>query len=199
MRKIDWASGDAVDLDGIERRDDVAGDAAYGHGLPGADDEVGEHHHPAGGEADGAGESGRGVGDLARGVGHGGHQPAINPADGEQQRAADGEAEKGAQGAAAEEPVVHHYEPADTDHGAPGQREVVGEAEFAGEMGHGDEFDPVSANYNACRGNGLEASAFGEIVRQRRRRPPLRLRSGQVPSRRDGGATLHGSIDNILA
>jgi hypothetical protein len=39
------------------------------------------------------GKSGRGVGDLACGVWHRGDQPAIDPADGEQERAADGKAE----------------------------------------------------------------------------------------------------------
>src|SRR5579863_4665514 len=130
MWKIDWLSRDAVDLDGIERGENIARDAPYGYGLPGADDEVGEHHHPSGGEADGAGECGGGVCDFASGVGHGGYQPAVDPADGEQQCAADGEAEKCAESAAAQEPVVHDDEPTDADHGAPGQGEVVGEAEF---------------------------------------------------------------------
>jgi len=121
VRKINRASGDAVDLDRIERGDDVAGDAADGNGFPGADDEIGEHHHPSGGEADGAGECGGGVGDFAGGVRHRGHQPAVDPADGEQQCATDGEAEKCAQRAAAQQPVVHDDEPADADHGAPGQ------------------------------------------------------------------------------
>ena len=60
---------------------------------------------------------------------------------------------KRAQSAAAQQPVVHDDEPADADHGAPGQGEVIGEAEFAGEMWHADEFDPVrwSANYKAWR------------------------------------------------
>src|SRR5258708_4618484 len=93
VRKKDWASGNAVDLERIERWEDVTGDAAYGDGFPRADDEVGEHHHPSGGEADGARKNGRSVGDLARGVWHGGHQPTVDPADREQQRAADGEAE----------------------------------------------------------------------------------------------------------
>ena len=92
VRKVDWPPGDAVDLERIERRDDVAGDAADCYGFPRADDEVGEHHHPSGGEADGSREGSGSVSDFARGVKHGGHQPAVNPADGEQKRAADGEA-----------------------------------------------------------------------------------------------------------
>src|SRR5580700_216062 len=90
VREVNRASGDAVDLDRIERRNNVTSDAADGHGFPGADNEVGEHHHPSGGEADRAGKSCRGISNFSGGIGHGGDQPAINPADGEQQRAADG-------------------------------------------------------------------------------------------------------------
>src|SRR5580658_3625377 len=130
--EINGAPGDAVDFDGIERRNNVAGDAADGYGLPRADNKVGEHHHPSCGEADRTRESGCGVGNLACGIGHGGHEPAIDPADWEQERTADGEAQYCAKRAAAQKPVVHDHQPADTDHGAPGECEVVGEAKFAG-------------------------------------------------------------------
>ncbi|MGA3190795.1 MAG: hypothetical protein ABSF22_27150 [Bryobacteraceae bacterium] len=132
MWEIDWASGDSIDLKPIERREDVTGDAAHGDGFPRTDDEVGEHHHPPGGEADGAGKSRGGVRDLPRSIGHGGHQPAIDPADREKECATDGEAQQSAQCAAAQQPIVHHDQPADADHCPPAQGEVVGEAKFSG-------------------------------------------------------------------
>ena len=129
------AAGDAVEFDRVDAREDVSGDAADGDGLPRTDDEVGESHHPAGGEAGGAGKDGGGVGDLAGGVRHGNDEPAVDPSDGKQESATDGESEEGAQRAAAQQPVVHDDEPADADHGAPSQSEVVGGAQFAGESG----------------------------------------------------------------
>src|SRR6266516_3529151 len=71
MREIYGASGDAVEFDGIKDGKDVGSDATDGDGLPRADDEVGESHHPSGGEADEAREDGGGVSDLASGIGHG--------------------------------------------------------------------------------------------------------------------------------
>jgi len=93
VREINRAGGDAVDLEGIERRKNVTGDAADSDGLPGTDDEVGEHHHPSGGKADGAGKSCSRIGDFAGSVWHGGDEPAIDPADWEKQRATNGEAQ----------------------------------------------------------------------------------------------------------
>ncbi len=136
MRQIHGTAGDAVEFDRIEAGNDVAGDAADGDGFPGADDEVGEHHHPSGGEADGTREDSGGVGDFSRGVGHGDHQLAVDPSDGKQERATDHEAEQGAESAAAEQPVVHDDQPADADHGSPAESEVVGGAELAGESVH---------------------------------------------------------------
>ncbi len=101
VRKVDWTAGNAVDLERIKRRDNVAGDAADGYGFPGTDDEVGQQHDPSGGEADVAGESGRSVGDLTCGVWHCGDQSAVDPADGEKQSAAHGETQQSAESATA--------------------------------------------------------------------------------------------------
>ena len=136
MRQINRTAGNAVEFHRIKARDDVAGDAANGDGLPGADDEVGEGHHPAGGQTDGARENGGGVGDFSGGVGHGDHQFAVNPSDRKQERATDHETEKSAERAAAQKPVIHDDEPADADHGSPAESEVVGGAELAGESVH---------------------------------------------------------------
>jgi hypothetical protein len=199
VRKIYGTSGDAIEFERIERWKDVAGDAADGHGLPRADNEVGEHHHPSGGEADGARKSCGGVGDLARGVGHCGDQPAVNPTDGEQQRPADGEAEKGTESAATQEPIIHDDEPADADHGAPAQREVVSEPEFAGEMGHGHESSASSANYKARLPSGAEARIlFGPLAARLKPRP-FKAERFRVLSKRSASKAemrgLHGSID----
>ena len=105
--------------------------------MPRTDDEVGKGHHPSRGEADGAGKNRRGVGDFASSVGHRHHQLAVDPTDGKQQRAPYGEAKYCSQRTAAQEPVVHDDEPADAHHGPPAQGEVVGDAQFAGELGHG--------------------------------------------------------------
>ena len=103
--------------------------------APWADNEIGERHHPSGGEADGSGENGRRVGDLARGIGHRDYKLSVDPADRKQQRAADYESEDCAERTAAEQPVVHDDEPADANHGAPSECEIVCGAEFAGEGG----------------------------------------------------------------
>jgi len=102
------------------------------HGFPGADDEVGQHHHPSGGEADPLRKDFGGVGDFGGRVGHAADQAPVHIANGEEQRAADGKSENRAENAAAQQPVVHHHQPADADHGAPSQGEVVDDAEFAG-------------------------------------------------------------------
>ena len=41
-------------------------------------------------------------------------------------------------GPAAQQPVVHDDQPADADHGAPTQGEVIDDAKFAGKSDHGD-------------------------------------------------------------
>ena len=105
--------------------------------VPRANDEIGESHHPAGGEADGLWKYSGRVSDFSRGIGHGDDELPVNPSDGKQERAADHESEYGTQGAAAQQPVVHHHQPANTDHGAPSEGEVVGGAQLAGEYAHG--------------------------------------------------------------
>ena len=53
VRKVNRASGHAIELQRIQLGKDVTCNASHRHGFPRADDEIGEHHHPAGGEADG--------------------------------------------------------------------------------------------------------------------------------------------------
>ena len=136
VRQVNRLSRHAVQLDGIERGKYICGDAAHGHGLPRTDDEVCEHHHPSGIEADRARENFRGVGNFARCVGHGHHQLAVHIADGQQQNAANRESKNAAERAAAHQPVVHDDQPADPDHRSPSQGEVIGDAQLAGELGH---------------------------------------------------------------
>src|SRR5580700_7495010 len=126
MRKVNGTSAYTIEFEGVERRDDVGGDAAHGHSLPRADDEIGERHHPSGGKADAPGKCSGGVSDFAAGIWHGCYEPAIDPADGQEQRTANRKPEQSAEGATAEQPVIHDHEPADPDHGAPREREVIG-------------------------------------------------------------------------
>src|SRR5215471_14538581 len=151
VREKHGPRGDAVEFDGVEARENVGGNTADGDGFPRADDEIGESHHPTGGEADGARKHRGGVSDFAGGIGHGNDEFAVGPADGQQERTSDDETEDGAKSAAAEKPVVHDDEPADADHAAPSQGEVVDEAQFASESGHvarGRE-SASGANYKA--------------------------------------------------
>jgi hypothetical protein len=75
-----------------------------------------------------------GIRDLARSIGHGGYEFAVDVANRQQERTANGESENAAEGAATREPVVHDHQPADADHRAPTEREVVGDPELAGEL-----------------------------------------------------------------
>jgi hypothetical protein len=55
----------------------------------------------------------------------------------EQEHATNHETEKRAESAAAEQPVIHDDQPADSHHGSPTQSEVVvGSAKLAGERAH---------------------------------------------------------------
>src|SRR5258706_14984780 len=78
MWKINWTPGNAIELQRIEPRENVAGDAAYSDRFPRTDDEIGKHHHPSGGQADGAAEWGCGGGGLPRGDWHGGRHAALD-------------------------------------------------------------------------------------------------------------------------
>src|SRR5438045_701894 len=53
VRQVDGLAGNAVQGERIEPGKDECGDAAEGDGFPGADDEVGEKHHPSSRVADG--------------------------------------------------------------------------------------------------------------------------------------------------
>ncbi len=84
MGQINGPAGDAIELHRIQSGKNVARNLPHGHRFPRTDDEVRQHHHPAGGKADRSGKNFRGVGDLAGGVGHGRYQLAVDVADGQQ-------------------------------------------------------------------------------------------------------------------
>ena len=52
---------------------------------------------------------------------------------------------------AAQQPVVHDDQPADADHGAPSQGEVIDDAEFAGKSNHGLVCHPERSSCFASR------------------------------------------------
>ena len=63
--------------------------------------------------------------------------------------AADEEAEHSAERAAAEQPVIHDDQPADADHRSPAEREVVDDAQLAGERSPVRWAGARGANYKA--------------------------------------------------
>jgi len=126
----------AIELERIERGENVGGNFTEGDGFPGTDDEVSEKHHPAGEVADDRRKNLSGVGGFAGGVGKALDPLAVHIADGEQNNSADGKTERSARGTATAEPVVHKDEPAGADHGAESEGEVIVEAKFASESGH---------------------------------------------------------------
>lgn len=135
-REKNGLAGDAVKLEGIERRKNVGGNFPESDGFPGADDEVGEKHHPAGEIADDGRKNLGGVGGFAGGVRKALDPLAVYIADGEQNHAADGETERSSRRTATAKPVVHENEPACANHGAESESEIIVEAKFASESGH---------------------------------------------------------------
>ena len=163
-REKDGLTGDMVKHETVERRENIGGDFADGDGFPGANDEVGEEHHPASEVADEGRENLGGVGGFAGGVGKALDPLAVDVADGKKNDAADGKTECGANGTAAAEPIIHEDEPAGADHGAESESEVVVEAEFAGECGHLD-WAAQFAGGDAC---GAGAGASGKKIETRK-------------------------------
>ena len=174
MRQVHRSPCDPVQFERIEARKNVAGYPADRHGFPWTHDEVGQHHHPASGEADRLRKNFGGVGDFAGGVRHGHDQPAIDIPDRQQQSAAQRESQDAAQGTAAQQPVVHYYQPADSHHGSPSQGEVVDDAEFAGESGleGGSQFSVLSSHFRTLRSLCLSAGRRRDykawLLRERR-------------------------------
>src|SRR5690242_20768916 len=70
-REKNGLAGDAVKLEGIERRKNVGSNFPESDGFPRADDEVGEKHHPAGEIADDGRKNLGGVAALAGAAGKG--------------------------------------------------------------------------------------------------------------------------------
>ena len=137
MRQVHGLSRHSIDFKRVQHRKDVAGNSPHGHRFPGTNDEISKNHHPASREADELRKDFRGIGNLARRVGYGHYQLAIHIADGQQQGSADGEAKNGSQRPAPGEPVIHYDQPPHSNHCAPSQGEVVGDAKRAGELSHG--------------------------------------------------------------
>ncbi len=130
-RQRDCLPGHRVEHDLVHRREDPGKQVPDGHGLPGTDDRVGQHHHPPGGEADAARENALGIGDLGAGIGYRAHQPAVGLRNRQQQQRAAEKPEHGAARAAPAQPVIHDDEPADADHAAKPECEVLESAEGA--------------------------------------------------------------------
>jgi len=130
-------ASDVVEFEGIERGKKISGELADGDGFPRANDEVGEKHDPTGEIANERRKNQSGIGGFAGSVGKTLDPFPISVADGEKNQATEGESKGGAKRTTSAEPVVHEDEPANSDHGAKAEGEVVVEAEFAGEGGHG--------------------------------------------------------------
>jgi hypothetical protein len=178
VRQVNRFSRHAVQRDGIERGKNVTGDATDGHGFPRTDNEVGQHHHPSGIEADRLRKNFRGIGHLACCVGHGHYPLAVHIADGQQKNAANGEAENAAERAAAQQPVVHDHQPAHAHHGSPTEGEVIGDAQFAGELGHREEssipINPEKRQKECCRRGSGKSRRPGGLPRKEIQLPGLR-------------------------
>lgn len=161
-REKNGLAGDAVNLEGIERRKNVGGNFPESDGFPRANDEVGEKHHPAGEIADDGRKNLGGVGGFAGSVGEALDPLAVNIANGEQNHAADCETERSSGGTATAKPVVHENEPAGANHGAESESEIIVEAKFASESGHLENAEKFVEKIG-----GEERSNFAGVVRRR--------------------------------
>ena len=131
---------DAIQLKRVQRGKKICSQLADGHGFPRTHDEIRQQHHPAGEVTDHRRKYLRGVGSLSRRVGQAFHPLSVNVTNRQQQHSADRKSENCAQRPAAAKPVVHHNQPAHSDHGAERQREIIGEAQFAREgLVHGSK------------------------------------------------------------
>ncbi len=142
-RRIDGGAGNRVELVRIQAREHAREQVPGGHRFPRADDRVGQHHRPAGGKAEERRHHLFGVRDLRAGVLNLLDQAAVGVGDGKQQQAAYQETEHAAARAAARQPVIHQDEPANADHRAEAEREVLDGAETAAQP-HGSLRPPGS-------------------------------------------------------
>src|SRR6266403_408297 len=136
-RKEYGLSGDAVQFEGIQRWKDVRRKLADRHRFPRADDEICEQHHPTGEVAYKRRKHLGGIGCFSRRIRKTLYPLPIDVANGQQENSAQSETENRAKGAAAPEPVVHEYQPADANHRSKCQRKIIGQAELARERRHG--------------------------------------------------------------
>jgi len=127
---------DAIQLERIKRRENVAGDFSEGDGFPRAHDEVGEKHHPTSEVAYDGRENLRGVGGFAGSVGKALDPLAVDVANRKQNDAADGKSERRARRTSSSEPIVHEDEPSGANHGAEREGKVVVQTKFASERSH---------------------------------------------------------------
>jgi hypothetical protein len=84
MRKVNGPAGDTIQLHGIKRGKNVAGNCADGDSLPRTDDEVRQDHHPPGYEADVARKYFGCVSNFGSRVWHSHDELSIDIADGKQ-------------------------------------------------------------------------------------------------------------------
>src|SRR5215469_6702961 len=136
MRKIDGFACNSIQLDAMQSREEIPGDASNGDRFPGTDDVIRQQHHPSGGIADGAREDRSGICDLSCSLWHRPHKMTVYNADWQQHCAADDKTENGAERTTAPQPVVHHDQPADADHGAETERKEISQAELTRERNH---------------------------------------------------------------
>lgn len=137
-RRVNRAAADRVHLVAVERGEDARQQVAGRDGFPRTDDGVREDHRPSRRVAGEWWKDAFGVCDFGAGVANPLHQPAIGVRNREQQQTADEKAEDAAGGAAARQPVVHQDEPADADHRAEAEREVLDGAQPAAQFDHRD-------------------------------------------------------------
>ena len=135
-RRVDRRAGHRVQLIAVERRKDARQQVAGGDRLPRAHDRVRQDHRPAGEETGERREHAFGVRDFGAGVADALHHPAVGVGDRKEQQAADEKAEHAAAGPAARQPVVHEDDPADADHRAEAEREVLDRAQAAAKLSH---------------------------------------------------------------
>ena len=132
-RNGDHFAGHCVERQLVHRGEDPRQQIADRHSFPRAHDRVREHHQPSRRKAHRPRKHALRVGDFSSGIRDRANQAPIGEGDGnEQQRDAE-EAEHRPRRTTTRQPVVHDDEPADADHAAKAECEVLERAEGAAE------------------------------------------------------------------
>ena len=125
-------TGDAIELERVERWKNISRYFSDCHGFPRANNEISEEHHPASEIADDGRKNLRGVGGFSGGVGKPLDPLSIDIPNRNQNDSANGKSESSPGWTAAAQPIVHEDEPARADHCSEGQRKIIVETKFAG-------------------------------------------------------------------